>query len=69
MSKEKQPNLVGAPNSSQELATEAMNIQDQATMENYIRSQGYNLSKKEMLEIWAMTARAMAGHDAPMPEV
>lgn len=69
MSRDELSRLVGDVMSNPAMVAEASTIQDQATMESYIRSKGYNLTKDEMLEVWTMTAKVMAGHDAPMADV
>ncbi len=68
MSRDEVSRLVGDIMSNPTMITEAMNIKDQATMESYISSKGYELTKDEMLEVWSMTAKVMAGHAQPMAE-
>lgn len=47
---------------------EAMAIQDQSAMETYIADKGYDLTKDEMLEVWNLAAKVLAGHNMPMAE-
>ncbi|QJB55547.1 Nif11 family protein [Pseudodesulfovibrio sp. zrk46] len=66
MSKEELSRLVSDVMSNPAMIAEAMSITDQAAMEAYITSKGYDLTKDEMLEVWAMAAKVMAGHAQPM---
>jgi len=69
MSRDELSRLVGDVMGNSTMIQEAMTIQDQATMEGYITSKGYDLTKDEMLEVWSMTAKVMAGHSMPMTDV
>jgi len=69
MSRDELNRLVGDVMGNPALVQEAMTIQDQATMESYISSKGYDLTKDEMFEVWSMTAKVMAGHSMPMADV
>jgi len=66
MSKNELSRLVGDAMSNSTMIAEAMTIQDQQGMEEYITSKGYALTEEEMLEVWSMTAKVMTGHDEPM---
>lgn len=68
MSRDEVSRLVGDVMSNPAMTEEAANIRDQAAMEAYITRKGYDLTKDEMLEVWAMTAKVMAGHTQPMSE-
>lgn len=68
MSRDELSRLVGDVMSNPAMIAEAANIQDQAAMEAYITSKGYELTKDEMLEVWSMTAKVMAGRTQPMAE-
>lgn len=69
MSRDEVSRLVGDVMSDPSMIAEASSIQDQQAMESYISSKGYELTKDEMLEVWTMTAKVMAGHSAPMADV
>lgn len=69
MSREEVSRLVGDVISDPALLQEAATIQDQAAMERYITAKGYELTREEMVEVWSMTAKVMAGHSAPMADV
>jgi len=68
MSRDELSRLVGDVMSNPAMISEAMTIKDQTQMENYISSKGYELTKDEMLEVWSMTAKVMAGHAQPMSD-
>jgi len=68
MSRDEVSRLVGDAMSDPNMITEAMNIKDQAAMESYISSKGYELTRDEVLEVWSVTAKVMAGHTQPMAE-
>lgn len=66
MSRDELSRLVGDVIADPSMIAEAMTIKDQAAMEDYISSRGYELTKDEMIEVWSMTAKVMAGHSQPM---
>lgn len=68
MSRDEISRLVGDVMSDPALIQEAMTIQDQHGLEQYISDRGYDLTKNEIVEVWAMTAKVMAGHSMPMSE-
>lgn len=68
MSRDEISRLVADVMNNPAMAAEAMTISDQAAMEDYITRKGYDLTKEEMVEVWAMTAKVMAGHSQPMAE-
>lgn len=68
MSREELSRLVGDAMGDPAMLAEAMTIKDQAAMEDYISSKGYELTRDEMVEVWSMTAKVMAGHSQPMSE-
>ncbi len=68
MSRDELSRLVGDVMSNPTMVSEAMSIKDQAAMEEYISSKGYELTKDEMIEVWSMTAKVIAGHAQPMKE-
>lgn len=68
MSRDELSRLVGDVTSNPTMAAEAMTLTDQKSMEQYITRKGYDLTKEEMVEVWAMTAKVMAGHAQPMAE-
>lgn len=69
MSRDEISRLVGDIMSDPAMIKEAATIENQTAMERYIASKGYDLTKDEMLEVWSMTAKVMAGHSAPMADV
>ena len=66
MSRDELSRLVGDVMRNPSMIQEAMTIKDQAAMEGYIMKNGYDLTKNEMIEVWNMTAKVMAGHAQPM---
>lgn len=68
MSRDEVSRLVGDVMGNPAMMTEAMSITDQTAMEQYITSKGYELTKEEMIEVWSMAAKVMAGHAQPMSE-
>lgn len=43
------------------MMAEAMTIKDQAAMETFIEKKGYDLTKQELGEVWAMASKFMSG--------
>ncbi len=68
MSKDELSRLVNDVMSNPAMLSEAMTLTDQASMETYINSKGYGLSRDEMLEVWTMAAKVLAGHTMAMAE-
>lgn len=68
MSRDEVSRLVNDVMSDPAMLAEAMNIQDQPAMEAYITSKGYDLTSDEMVEVWTMAAKVMAGHAESMAE-
>ncbi|BDQ33837.1 hypothetical protein [Pseudodesulfovibrio portus] len=66
MSQEEVSRLVNDVMSKPDMLAEAMTIRDQAGMEAYITAKGYDLTKAEMADVWAMAAKVMAGRAEPM---
>lgn len=68
MSRDELSRLVGDVMANPGMMEVAMTIKDRTAMESYISAQGYDLTKAEMLELWSMTSKVMAGHAQPMAE-
>ena len=66
MSQEEVSRLVNDVMSKPDMLAEATTIQNQAGMETYITAKGYDLTKAEAADVWAMAAKVMAGHAEPM---
>ena len=66
MSSDELSRLVNDVMSNPAMVAEAMTITDQPAMESYITGKGYDLTPAEMDEVWAMTAKVLAGHGHPM---
>ena len=66
MSSDELSRLVNDVMTDPAMVAEAMTIKDQAAMEAYITDKGYGLTRQEMVEVWEMTAKVMAGHSLPM---
>ncbi len=66
MSQEEVSRLINDVMADQAMLAEAMTIKDQAGMEAFITARGYDLTRDEMAEVWAMAAKIMAGHAEPM---
>ncbi len=69
MSKDELSRLVGDVMSNPTMIQEAMGLKDQTAMEGYISSKGYDLTKDEILEVWTMAAKVLAGHTMSMNSV
>ncbi|BCS88514.1 Nif11-like leader peptide family natural product precursor [Pseudodesulfovibrio sediminis] len=61
MSQDEITRLVNDVMSDPTMAAEAMSIGDQAAMEAYITSKGYDLTEEEMTQVWAMATQFMTG--------
>ena len=68
MSQDEVSRLVNDVMSKPDMLTEAMAIKDQEAMEAFIVSKGYDLTKDEMVDVWAMAAKVMGGRAAPLSE-
>ncbi len=68
MSRDELSRLVGDVMANPGMMEVAMTINHKSAMESYISAQGYDLTKDELLEVWIMTAKVMAGHAQPMTE-
>ena len=68
MSRDELSRLVNDVMGNPTMIQEAMTIQNQAAMEDYITSKGYALTKDEMLEVWTMTKKVMAEHSMPITD-
>jgi|GEM_PF-1674848 len=66
MSQEEVSRLVNDVMSRPDMLAEAMAIRDQAGMKTYITAKGYDLTRAEMADVWAMAAKVMAGRAEPM---
>jgi len=66
MSRDELSRMVGDVMDCPTMIREAAAIRDRETMETYIESKGYDLTRDEILEVWSMTAKVMAGHSEPM---
>jgi hypothetical protein len=66
MSSDELSRLVNDVMTDPAMVAEAMTITDQPAMEAYITGKGYDLTPEEMDEVWAMTAKVLAGHAHPM---
>ena len=66
MSSDELSRLVNDVMTDPSMVAEAMAITDQPAMEAYITDKGYGLTPEEMDEVWAMTAKVLAGHGHPM---
>lgn len=66
MSSDELSRLITDVMSNPAMVAEAMAITEQPAMEAYITSKGYDLTKEEMNEVWAMASNVMVGHMQPM---
>lgn len=66
MSSDELSRLVNDVMSDPAMIAEAMVITNQSAMETYIAEKGYDLTQAELDEVWAMTAKVLAGHSHPM---
>lgn len=68
MSRDELSRLVGDVMGNPTMLSEAMDIKNQAALEKFINNKGYKLTKDEMLEVWSMASKVMAGHTHPIEE-